>query len=205
MTEPLSDRLLKTLQSFEHSSDLTFGKLMHVSGRQGFGFLLAMLCIPGSLPIGTSLPFGILMVLLGFQLIFKVKYPHLPHWAMRLRLKSQWMLKGLHNMVKFLKFFEAKTRVRWAYFHSSLGLVWVGCVVVGLGFIIALPLPFSNTVPSLILLLIALALSLMDGLILFFATILGSLLTLVYVGIAYYIMTTPYIKTWLDNLYTALF
>lgn len=60
---------------------VSLGDILQLAAERTFGFLLAVLSLPSALPIpapGYSTPFGIVLLLLGWQLLVGASTPWLP-------------------------------------------------------------------------------------------------------------------------------
>ncbi len=183
--EKLSSRLKPLLTQIDQAEGCTFGHLITTAGAEGFGFLLGLLAIPGALPPGYSSPFGVLIFIVGWQLLRGQKTPTLPRWAMRLKIKKGICSKALGGALSLLSYLEKWSTPRWPALHKKGGRIWAGGIILLMGFLITLPIPFTHTIPAGVVLSIGLALSLRDGLLFSLAAILGSMVAAVYSGLAY--------------------
>jgi hypothetical protein len=155
---------------------------------QGRGFDLLLLCIslPFLTPIplpGLSAPFGLVVAVAGARLALGRK-PWLPQRVLTRELPPRFLtnlLKGASRVVRWLEFF---LRPRLAVLHEGLVFRRVAgalMMVSGLLLVLPLPLPFSNSLPALTVVLLAASALERDGAC-FLAGCLMFLVTAAYFG-----------------------
>jgi hypothetical protein len=163
LSEDLS-RVLEVTQMQEISVNLL---LRTVRGR-GFPALLAILALPFMLPVplpGLSTPFGLAIGLFGLRLAL-LRRPLIPRWLLRRKIPPRAIQILVHRGVPIIRYAERWLHPRllflprWAFFRSITGLAIASC-----GFALALPLPvpFSNTIPAVSILLLAAGMMEDDG------------------------------------------
>ncbi|MDR2768949.1 MAG: exopolysaccharide biosynthesis protein [Puniceicoccales bacterium] len=184
----LSQKLLNLCKS-DGSIALELKVLVDQLKEQGFGALILLLSIPSALPIpaaGYSTPFGIILALLGLQLIFGCEVPWYPkRWNIkRLSLSKKWVTFAC----KMLRIVEIFTRPnRCVYLQYVFNRCVIGINIFILSVIMALPIPLTNTLPAAIILLFGVGLLEKDGLFLCFAQVCSMIATSIYVFAAYWI------------------
>lgn len=167
------------LDSFaEGNSDdlLTLRELLAGLGRRAFGMLLFVSALPAfiPIPIGGAIS-GPLAMLIGVQLLIGLRKPWLPEFlakrgphrqALRRfdKLISPW-LGRLEHLIK--------PRLTMLLDHRIATLL-TGLLLVLLGVLTSLPIPFTNFVFGGLLLLFALALLERDGVLMAVAWVAGS-------------------------------
>ncbi|MDR0647613.1 MAG: exopolysaccharide biosynthesis protein [Puniceicoccales bacterium] len=185
---PLSQKLLNLCNS-DGSIALELKVLVDQLKEQGFGALILLLSMPSALPIpaaGYSTPFGIILALLGMQLIFGHEVPWYPkRWSTKkLSLSKKWITFAC----KMLRILEVFTRPdRCAYLRYVFNRCVIGINIFILSIIMALPIPLTNTLPAAIILLFGVGLLEKDGLFLCFAQVCSLMAISIYVFAAYWI------------------
>ncbi|MDR2396337.1 MAG: exopolysaccharide biosynthesis protein [Puniceicoccales bacterium] len=184
----LSQKLLNLCNS-DGSIALEFKVLVDQLKEQGFGALILLLSMPSALPIpaaGYSTPFGIILALLGIQLIFGYEVPWYPkRWGTkRLSLSKKWITFAC-KMLHILEIFTRPNRC--AYLQYVFNRCVIGVNILILSIIMALPIPLTNTLPAAIILLLGVGLLEKDGLFLCFAQICSLIAISVYTFAAYWI------------------
>lgn len=164
--------------------DTTVGELIGIVGDRGFGLLLLLLALPAALPLpatGYGTPFGLVMTVLGAQLLLGRSTIWLPEVALRRRVPYRLLEFSVRNAGLPLKAVELLIRPRLgALARSPTFLRGIGAMIVLLALLLALPVPLTNTAPSFVIFLLAAGMLEEDGLFL----LGGLLLAPVAVGIA---------------------
>jgi len=78
--------ILDRMATHSEKGDLSLDELFRQIGDKSYGILLVVLALPSALPVpaaGYSTPFGLLLAILGFQMLFGRKSLWLPAWARR--------------------------------------------------------------------------------------------------------------------------
>ncbi|MCW5939094.1 MAG: exopolysaccharide biosynthesis protein [Fimbriimonadaceae bacterium] len=146
--------------------ELTVQQVLERSEHRGFGFLLVILSLPVAIPFtppGVSVPFGVLIGLLAFQMMGRRSQPWFPSWVMRRKVKTGDS-RFVRMMKKWAEFFERYLKPRATWVYSDTFFRWfLGPVVLLAAATIIVPLPGTNSVCSFAVLLIALGLLEEDG------------------------------------------
>src|SRR5262249_39695555 len=126
------------------------------------------------MPPGTSGPVGLLFALLGGQMLIGMTRPWLPRRARACRLPSKAVRAMQRGGVEFLRRVERFSKPRLASVENPLTRRAIALLIILMGITLFLPLPFMNTLPGLLLLLVGIGFLNRDGLFL----LAGSLLCL---------------------------
>lgn len=165
----LSDELAELIESLDEQ-DITLGDLVDRIGERGFGLLLAILSLPAALPLpapGYATPFGLMMIVLGVQMVLHRTTPSLPEIARRRKLGYKTLkttLGAAGSLFRFTEFLVRPRLVRLAKHRSFHALV--GVVVILMACSMSLPIPLTNTFPSFVIFVLACGLLEEDGLVL---------------------------------------
>jgi hypothetical protein len=147
--------------------------LLGALGEQGFGLLLLVLALPNAVPgppiPGFSVPFALGIAALGVQLALGFHAPRLPQWMRRLSMQRQRFHHLVERTAPFLLWMERWLRPRPSGLTDDFGERLVGLALIGLGALLALPIPFGNTPIALSIIIVALGLLEGDG----FALLVG--------------------------------
>ncbi len=150
----------------------TLGELEAMLKGRGFGMLLLLLALPFTFPIaipGLSVPFGLVIMLIGLRLAAGQK-PWLPAFILRREIKYAVLEKivgiGLKLAVKMEKVVKPRMHFlqRWP---GMLNLIGLGIASGGLLLSLPLPplIPFSNTIPAFAVLFLTAGMIERDGLL----------------------------------------
>lgn len=175
MHEPLSQRLARILESQSAAQGLTLNHLLERTEGRGFYLVVILLALPFIVPVslpGVSTALGMAIAILSFRLALG-RPPRLPKFMGERQLSPAFGQKILGGSVKFLRFMEKwvkPRRTRW------LTARWAVCVnallMTYLGLLLALPFPplppFTNSLPTYSLILVAASTMEEDGVMIWF-------------------------------------
>ncbi len=211
---PGHGRLSRELTDFVDSlegQDCSVGELVDRIGDRGFGLLFLVLALPAALPLpapGYATPFGVLMVLLGLQLLVGRPAPWLPERfrgrTVSYKLLSFSLVKGagLMRLVEFLVRPRLNRLARSRFFLSA-----VSVVIIAMSCSMILPIPLTNTAPSFVIFCLAAGILEEDGLALLAGVLLAPVAAAISIAALWFVVTEgaeavetqlkPMIKGWL--------
>ena len=161
---------------------LRIGDLLKDFGPAAFGMLLFIGVLPAFIPVpgvGGAIG-GPMVVLVGVQLLLGMRKVWLPAFLAKRGPHRSAMIRFRQRMAPWLRRLEKLVRPRMAGFlDNRIALSFTGLLLVLLGILLALPIPFTNYVFGFLLLLFALALLERDGALLLAAWIAGGIAVVV--------------------------
>ncbi|MGY1457397.1 MULTISPECIES: exopolysaccharide biosynthesis protein [unclassified Luteimonas] len=145
---------------------VTLRSVMEGLGGSLFGMLLFIATLPAFLPIPgvAGALSGPLVSVIGLQLLVCMRRPWLPRMVADRGPRRGTLARFEHRIAPWLKRLERVVRPRLPrmIYHPAATMV-TGLLLVLLGILLALPIPFTNYVFGLLLLAYALALVERDG------------------------------------------
>lgn len=173
--------LLDQLAIGDPEQTVELGDLLTGLGARAFGVLLLLAIPPSFVPgVATAISSPI-AILVGLQLLIGLKRPWLPQWLAR---------RGPQRkvLVKFDKWFAPwfNRSERWIKARRQMLLdhrlanLFTGILLVLLGILLALPIPMTNALFGVLLLLFALALLERDGNLMLLAWLAGTVAVIVF-------------------------
>jgi len=179
-------RLLHAIEMIERESlekSLTLGELVNLLGEMGHGILILLLCLfflqPIPLP-GISTPVGVIIII-SATLQFLKRKPWIPRRFRRREIPQ----KALHKIAgiarKIWSRLEKYLHPRLLFLTHSLLFRFVNLLLLIVSaFLLALPLPipFTNTVPAIVILSIVFAQLEDDGFLILFSYVCACLMVL---------------------------
>jgi hypothetical protein len=152
------------------TEETTIGAVLDEIADRGFGLILLILALPAALPIpapGYATPFGIMMALLGLQMIRGRTTPWLPEGIRKRSVKKSKLEWTVKNAGIPLRFVEWVIRPRLSGLARSRAfLALVGVIVLLMSISMSLPIPLTNTAPSFVIFVLAAGILEEDGLVL---------------------------------------
>lgn len=152
-------------------AEVTVAELTATLKGSPYLLLIALLSLPFLTPIpmmGLSTPIGFLFVLFGLRLVFG-QTPMIPAALMKMRLPRRFFPALLIGASGFLKAIETFSRPRWSVFFQKgflYNIYGALILITALLLLPPLPIPYSNFLPALTLVLLSLALIERDGVLL---------------------------------------
>jgi hypothetical protein len=140
---------------------VSLGWVIERLGERSFGLLMFLLALIALVP-GLSGFIGVLLMIPAFQMIMARRVPVLPRFIARRQIPRQHLGRLIARMVPLLRRAERLFKPRWPTPFESTRRV-VGVVILLLGATLIEPIPFSHVIPSLVIMLVAIAYLEEDG------------------------------------------
>ncbi|MGE5085904.1 MAG: exopolysaccharide biosynthesis protein [Bacillota bacterium] len=146
------------LQEEASQGDISLSRIFALLGEEGHAMLIVFLSLPYIFPIpvpGLSTISGALIILIAFFLFLK-KRPWLPKRYENIKVSAATVLKVSKGAEKFWGYVARFIKPRWSCFHDYAvfrGLNFLVFAVNAFLLSLPLPIPFSNTVPAIAILL----------------------------------------------------
>lgn len=163
----LSEELQVLIHTFAERS-VRLREVLEVLRGRGYTILLIVLTLPFCTPIpmpGFSGPFGLIVALIGFRLALLQK-PWLPARLLDTNLPARFfprVLAATRKLARSLERFLKPRLVRLLHWRLVQHFIGVMIFVSGLLMMLPFPIPFSNGLPALTILLLAAAMLEDDG------------------------------------------
>ena len=182
---PLSE-VLRDI-SDDPEEEVTLGEVVTHFGGRAFGALLFVLAIPNLLPLppGSTTVLGAPIAILAPQLAFGVHRPWLPRFLDHKPIKRVWLRRSYDKVAPGLQRIEKVSSPRLLWLFSPLATRAMGLACTALAFVLILPIPLGNILPSITIGLFGLSLVQRDGVLAMLAYVLTAISAgLLVVGVA---------------------
>lgn len=185
---------IKSLLERLANQPLTIGDILAETEERGFSLVIALLVLPFLFPVPpglTGVP-GACCVLLGVQMALGRRSPWLPKKIARFRFPRWFILQLLQNLRKVTRVVEKIARPRLLGLAESPH-VWRlnGSCICWLALLLISPVPFTNPIPAVGILLLAVATLEADGLLMCIGYAATALITLFFGFIIYALWQAP--------------
>lgn len=191
---------LESLLKLLVEKPLTLGDVLATTSERGFSLVIGLLVLPFLLPMppGFTGPLGSGCLILAAQMAVGRRSPWLPKQIAQYQLPNWLIVNLLKNLQKITGVLEKIARPRLRQFAES-HQAWQlnGLCIIWLTVLLILPIPFTNPIPTVGILLLAVATLEADGLLMCFAYGLTIAITLLVFGIGYALWLSP---TLIQNL-----
>ncbi len=152
-------------------------ELMHALHERGFGLLLIIFVLPNCVPIpapGLTSLTAIPIMFLAYQLIVGRDAPWLPSWIANKTIRRTTLAMMIAKAAPRMKKVEKLLRARLSFASSNTGERVVGVFCMLFAISIALPLPWTNFIPGIGILVMSLGLLSRDGVTILIGIAIGS-------------------------------
>ncbi|RNF86298.1 exopolysaccharide biosynthesis protein [Montanilutibacter psychrotolerans] len=170
--------LLDSIATGDPQEMLRFGDVFAGLGKRSFGMLLFVSTLAAFIPIpgvGGAVS-GPLVMLIGVQLLIGLRKPWLPGFVARRGPHRYAMAKFRDRLAPWLERLERLVRPRAAaLLDHRVASAFTGLLLVLLGVLLTLPIPFTNFLFGALLLLFAFALLERDGRLMGLAWVSGAI------------------------------
>ncbi|HEY5805317.1 MAG TPA: exopolysaccharide biosynthesis protein [Lysobacter sp.] len=168
--------LLDGFAEGDPNEQLRMSDVLHGLGDRSFGMLLFVSTIPAFIPIpglGGAIS-GPLVILIGLQQLFGMREPWLPAFLARRGPHRHAMARFRDLLAPWLTRLEKLVRPRaTVLLDHRLADFFTGLLLVLLGLLLSLPIPFTNFLFGALLVVFALALLERDGYLMGIAWVAG--------------------------------
>jgi len=190
--EPRTTDLLRTALDTHPGDQIALGEFLDPLGERAFGFLLLALALPNFIPVPTGIGgvMGVLVVLVGLQMLCGFEHPWLPNALRRRALARTSVEHFIDRITPVLRWLERLCRPRFESLPRRPGHRISGLLLVLTGIGLALPIPFTNYPFGLLLIVFAVALIERDGLVLLIAWIACAAVAITLVALSHVAMDT---------------
>lgn len=175
--------LLDAIVAGDPTEVVKFGDVFNGLGNRSFGMLLFVSTLPAFIPIpgvGGAVS-GPLVMLVGLQLLIGLRRPWLPGFIARRGPHRSAMGKFRNLLAPWLTRLERVVRPRaTGLLDHRAANAWTGLLLVLLGLLLSLPIPFTNFLFGALLLLFAFALLERDGRLMLVAWVAGAVAVVVF-------------------------
>ncbi len=178
----------------ERDRPLTLGDILIETSERSFSLVIILLIFPFLLPMipGVSVVFGSACLFLSLQMAKGQDVPWLPDRIARFQLSKAFVDKLLVGLGKGAKVFEWLTKPRWSKLVRG-HVVWQinGLCIAWLTLLLMLPVPFTNPIPAIGILLLAISTIEMDGLLMLMGYFLVGVNTVLFLSVGYFLWRSP--------------
>jgi len=168
---------LEELISGVNPGQIKIGELLDLMPRRGFGFLLVAISLPSAFPLpagGYSLPFALLIILLALQIMVGRSSPFLPHKVRSKNITARAITFIQKRGIPFLRRMERISKPRLEFLHRRRPFNFlIGLVILLVALVMLLPVPGTNTIFALAILLMGFGMANNDGLFILGGGLLG--------------------------------
>ncbi len=159
---------LRSIVEMHKEASISVGQIVSGFHQRGFSLLLMIFCAPLIPPFSPpifTLIIALPLIFLSCQMIFGLRAPWIPSWLGKKTIKTAAFAHVVKKVNPYLEKLERYLKPRFLFLSNHVGekMIGVCCLLCSLS--IATSLPFTNTIPSIAIFLMALGLLERDGLL----------------------------------------
>lgn len=162
---------LKELLALAEREEISLKTLIHFLEGKGQATLLILIALPFCLPIqipGLAIPFGLLLAFIGLRIAFGHRI-WIPEKILQRKISHDLLEKVAHYALKITNYFRKFSFTRWIWLVQNPILhIFHGLTIALLALLLSLPipLPFTNIIVAVPIVIFGLALLDDDGVLL---------------------------------------
>lgn len=179
--ERTSEVLLELTQG--EGERVTFREILAGLRHRVFGFTLLIFALPCSLPMPPGIPTvcGLALVIIALNMIAARQRLWLPSAIADKSIARADLNRMVGRLIPYLAKLEKVCKPRFAIVTDTVGKILIGIVILALGFIMILPIPFlGNMPPGFAASVIAIGMTERDGLI----VLIGAAISAIAIAVA---------------------
>lgn len=169
--------LIKDVQDKIPQHELSFSELLEAFHERGFGLILLLFALPMALPIpvppGLNIALATPLILLTAQQLYGRRTIWLPQRIRQKKFSSGALKDMLDKAQPWIHKIEWLIRPRLAFITQGVCSHFIGFCGLLMALAICVPIPLTNTVPSLGIALMAIGVLMRDGLAVLTGIIIG--------------------------------
>ncbi len=162
-----ASEVLEDAVNRQTADKVSLGELMNALHERGFGLLMLIVvlpnCVPIPIPPGGSTLFSIPLLFLAVQMLAGMESPWLPRWLSERKIERSTLAKAVSKASPKLKKIEKLLKPRLSFAKTAFGEKLVGFFWLIFAISIAVPLPMTNFLPGIGILVMSLGLLSKDG------------------------------------------
>jgi hypothetical protein len=185
---------IKSLLQNLAEQPLTLGEILAKTSERGFSLVIALLVLPFLFPMppGLTGPFGAACLILSLQMLLGRRSPWLPKKIANYKFPRRFAHLLLNNLRRVTRIFEKIARPRLGKIaNSNWAWRFNGFCISLLTVLLISPIPFTNPIPTVGILLLAVASIESDGLLMCISYVFTVLITGIFAFIGYALLLAP--------------
>jgi hypothetical protein len=193
----------KLTKQKENNDQISVGDFVSSMGESGFGLLLLFFALAIIIPTPPPFPsiISIPLVIFGYQMLIGAKYPLLPKKISNYQLKRQTIALLVKKSTTIIYQVEKILKPRLSFMFYEISEKFTGGFILLFSSFILLPIPLSNYVPGIGILLISFGILAKDGFVILLGIIIGFIGVLISIYASMFIIYK--ILPWLIEFYNS--
>lgn len=174
---------MEIIHSHKLEQAISFEEIIELLGTRAFGIALLLFSLPNALPFsvipGLAFVFSTPIFFIAVQMILGRSTLWLPDIIAKKTVSQKSLAKIINTTLPYLKKAEFFLKPRWAFMTSRPMEILNGLVILVLALLLILPIPFSNFIFAIQLIVFSMGLIEKDGIFI----VLGYTASLLYISL----------------------
>jgi len=196
----IATEILKDVVNKSNSDRVSINDLMTSMNSGGFGLVMMIFSLPIIIPIPPPFPslISIPLIIFSFQMMIGLKFPKLPKMLSNFSIQRSILAMLVEKSSHYLRKVEKLLKRRMTFLSSGWFERVIGLFIFIFSLSILLPLPFTNFLPGIGVLMISFGLIGHDGLVIIIGVLIGIIgiiatVTAIFVGVGAIYMIKDFI------------
>lgn len=155
--------------------------------------LLSLIPTPFPFPIISNI-FGIILIILSTQLLFNVKTLKLPKFIREFSIKREYVVLIIEKSSSLLRRVEFFTKNRFYFYKNPVIKCIINIIIFLSSICIAIPIPLTNTIPAIGIIILTFGILNNDGLFILFGLLFSVC------GIVIFVLVLIYGKVFIHKI-----
>ncbi len=162
-----TSKVMLDLPNLPGGEKITLKQMLEYMRGRAFGMVMVLLAVLSLVPnlFGHVILTGILMAVLGAQMVMGFTHIHLPMRILKMSFSRSGIRKVMNVAAPKIAHIEKLLKPRLIFMTEDIGRRIIGGIVIPLAILILIPFPFSNLIPVFSILVLSLGLIEKDGLV----------------------------------------
>ena len=190
MTIRSLSQLLDDLQAHLNDERITLASLLEAFHERGIGFFLLLFALPAAIPLpalGINTIIALPLLFITAQMIMGRDTLWMPYSFQKKSVKSDTVRGFIEKAAPIARKIEVLVRPRLGFITQAGIANIVGICAFVMALSVSIPLPLTNTIPSMGLALIGIGLIMRDGLAIIGGIMVGMIWVILLVGVIVFI------------------
>jgi hypothetical protein len=184
LDDTLASETLRSLGSRDINKTSRLGDILDEFHENSFAIVMVLFNTPMAIPWppGFTTVFALPLLIIAIQMSMGLHKLHLPKWIKNLEVKNSTLSMIAQKTIPIFLKVEKHLKPRYKIFQSVYGEQLVGLISIPAALAIAIPLPLTNGIPAIGIVIMCLGLLKRDGLV----VLIGIAATMIGLCIAFF-------------------
>lgn len=173
----ISTQAIEEVVNKTENDKISIADIVSAMETVGFGLVLVIFALASIMPLPPPLPniFAIPIMIFALQMVLGYDSPKLPKKIGKIKISRSIVALIVQKTSRYIGKVEKILKPRLSFFVSPFFERFLGVIIFCFGSFVIIPLPFTNFIPGIGIMLIAFGLLGKDGLFVIIGSIIGSI------------------------------